>query len=97
MLFGVALFTFGVDEFISGVTDVMGDDEFGVACDDVIVTGSGTRLPDLLGSLACCNTVYTLSTLLRFSRNGIKSNSSRSFMSSNQDATGTWKRREAAH
>lgn len=50
---------FSDDEFISGVTDVMGDDdEFGAASDDVTVTGSGTRLPVLLlWSFACCNIV----------------------------------------
>lgn len=35
------------------------------------------------------NTVYTLSTLASFSKNGIKSKSSESVMSSNHDATGT--------
>ena len=61
-MFGVVteLFDFfSDDEFISGVTDVMGDDdEFGAASDDVTVTGSGTRLPVLLlWSFACCNIV----------------------------------------
>lgn len=45
----------------------------------------------LYGWLEFRNTVYTLSTLLSFSKNGIKSNSSESVMSSNHDATGTWK------
>lgn len=36
------------------------------------------------------NTVYTLSTFASFSKNGIKSKSSESVMSSNHDATGTW-------
>lgn len=44
----------------------------------------------LYGWLEFRNTVYTLSTLLNFSKNGIKSNSSESVMSSNHDATGTW-------
>lgn len=35
------------------------------------------------------NTVYTLSTFASFSKNGIKSKSSESVMSSNHDATGT--------
>lgn len=43
----------------------------------------------LYGWLELRNTVYTLSTLLSFSKNGIKSNSSESVMSSNHDATGT--------
>ena len=82
-------------ELFSCVTEEIGDDdEF---CNADTVTGSGKMLllPTalllllLLPSLACCNMVYTLSTLLRFSRKGIKSNSSRSLMSSNQDATGT--------
>jgi len=34
----LALLDFAVDEFVSGVTDVMGDVEFGVACDAVSVT-----------------------------------------------------------
>lgn len=37
------------------------------------------------------NTVYTLSILLSCSKNGIKSKSSVSVMSSNHDATGTYK------
>lgn len=43
----------------------------------------------LYGWFELRNTVYTLSTLLSFSKNGIKSNSSESVMSSNHDATGT--------
>lgn len=43
----------------------------------------------LYGWLELRNTVYTLSTLLNFSKNGIKSNSSESVISSNHDATGT--------
>ncbi|CAH2253436.1 jg6412 [Pararge aegeria aegeria] len=42
----------------------------------------------LYGWLELRNTVYTLSTLLSFSKNGIKSKSSESVMSSNHDATG---------
>lgn len=45
----------------------------------------------LYGWFELRNTVYTLSTLASFSKNGIKSNSSESVMSSNHDATGTWK------
>lgn len=45
----------------------------------------------LYGWLELRSTVYTLSTLLNFSKNGIKSNSSESVMSSNHDATGTCK------
>ncbi|CAH2253439.1 jg6412 [Pararge aegeria aegeria] len=41
----------------------------------------------LYGWLELRNTVYTLSTLLSFSKNGIKSKSSESVMSSNHDAT----------
>lgn len=44
----------------------------------------------LYGWFELRNTVYTLSTLLSFSKNGIKSKSSESVISSNHDATGTW-------
>lgn len=43
----------------------------------------------LYGWFELHNTVYTLSILLNFSKNGIKSNSSESVMSSNHEATGT--------
>lgn len=39
-------------------------------------------------------TLYTESTLLNFSKRGINSNSSESFMSSNHDLTGTCKERQ---
>lgn len=49
----------------------------------------GTLL--LYGWFELHSTVYTLSILLSFSKNGIRSKSSESVMSSNQDATGTCK------
>lgn len=56
--------------------------------------GSGDRLlafdEEKGGSEVLHNTEYTLSILLSLSKNGIKSSSSESVMSSNQDCTGTW-------
>lgn len=43
----------------------------------------------LYGRFELHNTVYTLSILLSFSKNGIKSSNSESVISSNHDATGT--------
>lgn len=59
--------------------------------------GGGGGMPPatlLYGWFELHSTVYTLSTLLSFSKNGIRSSSSESFMSSNHDATGTWNNNE---
>lgn len=58
--------------------------------DSELVDGPLVCGPVLLyGWFELHNTVYTLSILLSFSKNGIRSRSSESFMSSNHEATGT--------
>lgn len=63
------------------------------ACGVCVVLAPITDDTELLnGRFELHNTVYTLSILLSCSKNGIKSNSSVSVMSSNHDATGTFKK-----
>lgn len=58
------------------------------SCCWVIRPGAGAGVV-LYGWFELQRTVYTLSTLLSFSKKGIRSRSSESVISSNQDATGT--------
>lgn len=71
--------------------DAMIDSSVG-ACELVHSVGSealNTSQDESLSLLVFLSTLYTFSTVLSFSKNGIRSFSCVSDMSSNQDATGT--------
>lgn len=62
-----------------------GSPGLGSACAGAAAGGRGYLLQSL------CSMLYTSSSRLRPSKNGMRSSSSVSVMSSNQDCTGTWK------